>query len=73
MQTEWLDYQAVADLTGLTLRSVYAAQGRATANRAVKRFKEGDMPPPDQYFGRTPVWRKETIEQWRDQVRKPSR
>jgi predicted DNA-binding transcriptional regulator AlpA len=30
----------------------------------------GQMPAPDRYFGRTPVWRAETIREWHS--RRPS-
>jgi DNA-binding transcriptional MerR regulator len=31
----------------------------------------GQMPPPDKEYGRTPLWRYETIEKWRGEIRTP--
>lgn len=44
---------------------------QAVANRLVVKpetvrwyHKKGQMPKADMYFGRTPVWKSETIETW---------
>jgi predicted site-specific integrase-resolvase len=48
----YLDPQAVAERAGVNRETIH-------------RYKvRGDIPPPDEYAGRTPLWRKETIATW---------
>lgn len=47
-----LTYTEVAEMTGLTVESLYEYQRRGT------------MPAPDGYLGRTPWWRLSTIQRW---------
>ncbi|MCA4741560.1 hypothetical protein H8Z64_23990 [Mycobacterium avium subsp. hominissuis] len=39
-------------------------QRRANRRRAAGKPRPGDLPEPDHFFGRTPVWRLSTITQW---------
>ena len=51
-----LDTTAVADMLGVkpeTVRWYHKKKSKGTT-----------LPPADQYFGRSPVWKKSTIEQW---------
>ncbi len=53
-----LTMQEVADLTGLTLISVGRYRQRGT------------LPQPDETYGRTPLWRRDTITTWEATRRK---
>lgn len=60
-----LTAEQIAPLVGLTV-----ASARTTHQRAERRRREGltgptDMPAPDARFGRTPVWRRSTVEAWK--------
>jgi predicted DNA-binding transcriptional regulator AlpA len=53
---ELLDTTAVAELLGLkpdTVRWYHKKKARGTM-----------LPPADQFFGRSPVWKRSTIEEW---------
>jgi predicted DNA-binding transcriptional regulator AlpA len=50
--TDLLDIQAVADLLGVQRETVEQTRWR------------GKMPDPDLYVGRSPAWRRRTIDQW---------
>ena len=47
-----LDMAQVAQLLGVQIKTVRMHKHRGT------------MPPPDATFGRSPVWKRETIETW---------
>jgi predicted DNA-binding transcriptional regulator AlpA len=52
MKSEWLTSKEVANRVGLTPSTI-------------KSYKYRDeMPEPDHYFNRTPVWHKDTIDEW---------
>ena len=41
---------------------------------SIRRYRTRDsIPEPDRYVGRTPVWRRETVEQWLRDRPKPGR
>ena len=66
MPTErYLTLQQVADTLGWTLKTARTLHYRAARNRAAGAARPGDLPAPDQRFGRTPVWLEETIEDWK--------
>lgn len=52
MVSEWWDADQVAARLHIGRQSVYTYHGA------------GRLPPPDRYFGRTPVWRPATIERY---------
>ena len=56
---EWLTNDQVSELLGLKYSTLYTYRRRNT------------LPEPDTYIGRTPVWKKKTIEEW-NQNRKES-
>jgi hypothetical protein len=62
----YLDTAAVADLIGVRPDSVRMYLKRAKSRRAEGKDTPADIPAPDQMFGRTPVWRRSTIEKWRN-------
>ncbi len=67
MSTEsYLTLQQVADHLGWTLKTARTLHYRASRNRAEGNVRPGDLPPPDQRFGRTPVWLERTIEDFKD-------
>jgi predicted DNA-binding transcriptional regulator AlpA len=47
-----MDSKAVAEKVGVKTDSIHWYH------------KKGMMPPADEFFGRTPVWKEETIEAW---------
>jgi predicted DNA-binding transcriptional regulator AlpA len=51
---EWLTRTDIANLTGLKTDTIYKYQKRNT------------LPEPEQYIGRTPVWKKQTINEWNE-------
>lgn len=59
--TKYLDLAGVADALGVTVDSARTYHTRATTNRRNGAPKPGDLPAPDETFGRSPVWRESTI------------
>ena len=55
-----------------TLLDVAAVASRLEVKPSTVRsyHKRGQMPPADNYFGRSPVWKEATIENWSSQRRK---
>lgn len=66
--TFW-DLEAVADYIGVTYASARTYHGRSQINRKNGTPRPGDFPEPDERFGRSPVWRPETIITWYTQQR----
>lgn len=60
-----LDIRAVAAALTLTERTVRNYHQLAERRRREGTSRPGDFPPPDQRFGRTPVWKASTIRQWK--------
>ena len=63
------DLLSLADIPGLL--GLSAASVRTYHTDANRRRREGaplpqDMPEPDFIIGRTPAWKRETIEEWRE-------
>ena len=59
-----MDLEDVAERIGVTLLSA-----RLYHNQATRRRREGttlprDLPEPDSVVGRSPHWKKDTIEEW---------
>lgn len=52
---ELLNPRRLAEMTGVQLNTVHAWR---------KRRDTSGMPEPDQYFGRTPLWKPATIIPW---------
>jgi predicted DNA-binding transcriptional regulator AlpA len=51
---DWLDTRDIAQEVGLK-------------QETLKKYRlRGAMPKPDRYFGKTPVWSRETITQWHE-------
>ena len=59
-----LDMRAIADRLGVKEKSVRHYHAMAERRRREDNPKPGDMPPPDDRFGRTPVWKASTIRRW---------
>lgn len=66
-----LDLPAVADMLGLTGRTVRNYHQGSERRRRLGDPRPGDFPPPDMRFGRTPVWKVSTIRSWKN--RRPGR
>lgn len=66
-----LDTAGVAEYIGLTYMTVRGYHSHAEQRRQRGTSRPGDLPPPDAYFGRTPVWRVSTIDRWN--ARRPGR
>ncbi len=62
----FLDTAAVAQMIGVQPPSVRMYAKRARIRRAEGKDTAADFPIPDTMFGRTPVWRRSTIEKWRE-------
>lgn len=58
---DWWDAKAVADRLGVKPETVHTYAARSI------------LPPPDRYFGRTPVWRPATIEEYVKTLSAPAR
>ncbi len=56
----------IAPLVGLTEKSTATTHHRADKRRREGRSLWSDMPAPDKIFGRTPAWRRDTIERWKE-------
>jgi predicted DNA-binding transcriptional regulator AlpA len=52
MSEEWYTNADLVRVTGLKYKTLYSARKRNT------------LPEPDQYIGRTPTWKRSTIDQW---------
>jgi predicted DNA-binding transcriptional regulator AlpA len=52
-KSEWLTNDQVSELLGLKYSTLYTYRKRNT------------LPEPDTYIGRTPVWNRKTIEEWK--------
>ena len=55
----YLTSQQVAELLGVSPKTISAYKAR------------GQMPKPDREYGRTPLWKLSTIQEWRNDVRTP--
>lgn len=68
VEDPYLDTQGVAELTGLSVLTVRNHIKRSRKNREDGSIRPGDMPPPDETFGQSPVWKKSTILLWRSNM-----
>lgn len=59
-----LDMAQIAERIGVQPQTVRAYHAKAEQRRRQNDVKPGDMPPPDQYYGRTPVWKQSTVDRW---------
>ena len=62
--TKYLDLAGVADALGVSVGSARTYHTRASANRRAGEPKPGDLPAPDNTFGRSPVWKQTTIDRF---------
>jgi len=65
---KYLDLRDLAEFAGVTYATMRGYHGHAQQRRAdpVENGPplRGDLPAPDAYFGRTPVWRVSTARRW---------
>lgn len=54
----------IAARIGVGVDSIRVYHQRATKNRRLGTPRPGDLPAPDDTFGRSPVWRESTIARW---------
>ena len=66
-----LDYEGIAEHLGISVTSARAYNSRAVDHRRKaertgdpSHIRPGDLPAPDGYFGQSPVWSVETIDEW---------
>lgn len=64
IERSYWSLEEVAEAVGVTYNSARTYHGRAEINRKKEDPKPGDLPPPDRYFGRSPVWKPATIRKW---------
>lgn len=62
--TKFLDIGDIAELLDIGRPSAQTYHQRARQNRRNGVEKPGDLPEPDRYFGKTPVWKETTIKKW---------
>ena len=70
-QTNLLTLADIAEEIGVSVDSIRVYHQRATKNRRLEAERPGDLPEPDETFGRSPVWRRSTIRAWIE--RRPGR
>lgn len=63
-ETTFLTLADVARVIGVGVDSMRVYHQRAMRNRRRNAPKPGDLPEPDETFGRSPVWSAETITEW---------
>lgn len=61
----------IAARIGVGVDSIRVYHQRATKNRKLGKPRPGDLPEPDQTFGRSPVWLESTIVKW--EAKRPGR
>ena len=61
---DYLDYEGVAERTGIKPRTLRVYLAQANRRREEGTSKPGDIPPPDEIFGQSPVWKPATIDRW---------
>ena len=62
----YLTIEDVARVIGVGVDSMRVYHQRAARNRRASKPRPGDLPPPDETFGRSPVWTESTISAWID-------
>lgn len=62
---ELLGLADIADVLGLSPASVRTYHTDATRRRRQDASLPQDMPEPDLVIGRTPAWKRETVESWK--------
>lgn len=63
-QVEFLTLEDVAGILGVTYKSARIYHQGAERRRRERKPRPADMPAPDRRFGRSPVWKRSTIERW---------
>ncbi|WP_128381246.1 helix-turn-helix transcriptional regulator [Streptomyces cavernae] len=61
----YLEMDEVADLIGVAHPTMRTYHNRAKRKRENGKATEKDLPEPDRMFGRTPAWKRSTIDRWR--------
>lgn len=64
MPEDLLTIPQVAEVLGVKPVSARAYHENAQRNRRENGVRSTDMPEPDRRFGRTPVWKRSTIDDW---------
>ncbi|QGJ89479.1 helix-turn-helix DNA binding domain protein [Microbacterium phage Smarties] len=57
----------IAELLGLSAASVRTYHTDATRRRRNGETRDQDMPAPDTVIGRTPAWKRESIDAWKQE------
>lgn len=61
----------IAERIGVGVDSIRVYHQRAAKNRREDTVRPGDLPPPDDVIGRSPVWKLRTIMNW--EAKRPGR
>jgi predicted DNA-binding transcriptional regulator AlpA len=64
MTGHFLDYQAVADYTGIKYAVLRRYLSQARTNRTNGTTTKSDLPEPDITIGQSPAWDQATIDEW---------
>lgn len=62
--TTYLTLADIARVIGVGIDSMRVYHQRAARNRRMNEPRPGDLPKPDETFGRSPVWSAETVSEW---------
>ncbi|QYC54386.1 helix-turn-helix DNA binding domain protein [Microbacterium phage Pickles13] len=60
----YLTLADIARVIGVGIDSMRVYHQRASRNRRAGETKPGDLPAPDETFGRSPVWSSDTVTEW---------
>lgn len=66
-KTKYWGLRDIAEYLGIEYSSARTYHGRAEIHRRKDTVRPGDMPPPAERFGNSPVWEPATIVQWHAQ------
>lgn len=64
--TNLLTLADIAAEIGVSVDSIRVYHQRASKNRRAGTERPGDLPAPDETFGRSPVWKSSTVRKWID-------
>lgn len=66
MPDDLLTLAEIAPIIGVAESSIRTYHDRAERNRREENPRPNDMPAPDYRFERTPVWKRATINAWKE-------
>lgn len=70
-EAKLLTLPEIAERIGVTVDSIRVYHQRAARNRRDGNARPGDLPEPDRHYGRSPVWKLQSIIRW--EAKRPGR